>query len=687
MNQGEITLPFNYIPRDYQIPTLEALDNGIKRVVMVWHRRSGKEKTLINYTARAMDDRIGTYFYLFPTYAQAKKAIWDGKDREGFPFRSHFHAALVKNMNSTELKIEYKNGSIFQLVGTDNIDTLMSTNPIGCVFAEYSLQDPAAWEFIRPILLENGGWAAFDYTPRGKNHAYDLYEMARNNPDWFVSRLTVEDTKRPDGTPVITQAMIESERREGVSEEMIQQEYYCLRPDTRVLTAGLEWVAIDSLVDNRQDLIGVDELGSSNGGRRKLRRAKVTDAWRTIKDCYRIEFADGRSVVSSLEHPWLVQNIGPQKWVETRHLSVGDCVSNSGLKPWEADRSYEAGWLAGLYDGEGCVSRRTVSVAQLPGAVLDSAIGLLADKEFRTFSTMSKGCQSVWCSLHESIRLLGVIRPQRLLLKAESIWGGAYPFNGVPALRIVSISDVGASDVVGISTSTKTFIAEGLITHNCSFEGVMEGSYYGKQLDIAKKEGRIGRMPYDPALGVETWWDIGIGDATAIWFTQTIRNEIHVIDYLENSGEMMSFYAKELQLKPYIYIGHHGPHDLEVREWAQAGAEGEPKTRKQIAKALGIDFQLVPNLGIDDGIEAARAIMSRCYFDAEKCKRGLSALSSYHKAYNTKTKTFQSYPEHDWSSNGCDGFRYFAVGHKSVKLKLPKRSGDNSSSATTFMAN
>jgi hypothetical protein len=443
----EITLPYNFTPRSYQVPVLTALDDGKKRIIAVWHRRSGKEKTFINYTARAMDDRIGTYFYLFPTYAQAKKAIWDGKDREGFPFRSHFPAALVKSMNSTELKIEYHNGSIFQLCGTDNIDTLMSTNPIGVVFAEFSLQDPAAWEFIRPILLENDGWAAFDFTPRGKNHAFDLYEMARNNPDWFVSRLTVEDTKRPDGTPVITQAMIDSERREGVSEEMIQQEYYC------------------------------------------------------------------------------------------------------------------------------------------------------------------------------------------------------------------------------------------------AFEGVMEGSYYGKQLEQARKDGRIGRMPYDPALGVETWWDIGVGDATAIWFTQTIRNEIHVIDYLESSGEMMSYYAKELQKKPYVYTAPHGPHDLEVREWAQAGAEGEPKTRKQIAKALGIDFQLVPDISIDDGIEAGRAIMARCYFDAEKCKRGLSALASYHKAYNTKTKMFQSYPHHDWSSNGADAFRYFAVGHKSAKLVIPKKQRQNQPGGTSFMAN
>jgi phage terminase large subunit len=446
---GEVAvqLPFNFIPRDYQVPPMSALDAGIKRVILRWHRRAGKEKTLINYTAKRMQDRVGAYFYFFPTYAQAKKAIWDGKDADGFPFVNHFPDILVKSRNSTELKIEYLNGSIFQLIGTDNINLIMSTNPIGCVFAEFALQDPAAWEFIRPILLENGGWAAFDFTPRGKNHAFTLHQMAIGNDAWFVSTLTVRDTKRPDGTPVISEEAIESERREGVTEEMIQQEYYV------------------------------------------------------------------------------------------------------------------------------------------------------------------------------------------------------------------------------------------------SFEGVMEGAYYGKQLAAAENEGRIGNVPYDASIGVETWWDIGVGDSNAIWFTQSIAREIHVIDYLEASGELLSYYVKELQKKPYVYTAHHGPHDLEAREYAQGGQEGEPKTRRETAKSLGIDFRIVPNIAVDDGIDAARAIMGRCWFDRTKCARGLSALASYHKEWDPKAKMFRSYPEHNWASHGADGYRYFAVGHRTTTAKLPKKQGAGERSGTTFMAN
>lgn len=221
-----ISLPHNFTPRPYQLPVLRALDNGATRVVAVWHRRSGKEKTFLNYTAKSAFNRVGTYFYLFPTYKQAKKAIWDGMDRSGFPFLGHFPREIVRKRNEQELKLELVNGSIFQLIGSDNIDSVMSTNPVGCVFAEYSLQDPVAWDYMRPILRENGGWAIFDYTPRGKNHGFKLFELAKQlqaerDPHWFCERLTIDDTG------ALTKADINQERREGMSDDMIQQEFYC----------------------------------------------------------------------------------------------------------------------------------------------------------------------------------------------------------------------------------------------------------------------------------------------------------------------------------------------------------------------------------------------------------------------------------------------------------------------------
>ena len=397
---------------------LQALGSGKKRAVAIWHRRAGKEKTFINYVAKAMFQRVGTYFYIFPTYTQAKKVLWDGRDRDGFPFMAHFPREIVKKKNEAELRLEAVNGSAMQLIGSDNIDSVLGTNPVGCVFSEYALQDPSAWDYMRPILRENGGWAIFDYTPRGKNHGFSLYQMALANPeDWFAQVLTVHDTH------VISDAEIDKERREGMSEELIQQEYFC------------------------------------------------------------------------------------------------------------------------------------------------------------------------------------------------------------------------------------------------SFEGVQFGAYFGRQLKLAEDEGRIGRVPYEPQLGVETWWDLGIGDSTSIWFTQSVGREVRVIDFYENSGEGLPHYAKVLQQRPYIFTAHHAPHDIEVREL------GTGRSRLETAAALGIQFEVVPNISLEDGIEAGRSFLSRCYFDRVKCERGLNALASYHKEYDDKAKTWKTKPAHDWSSHAADAFRYLAVGHKSTRAK------------------
>ena len=140
-------------------------------------------------------DRIGVYYYFYPSYAQGRKALWDNVDASGFKFLDHIPKELIAGQpNQTEMKVYLKNGSLIQVVGSDNIDTVVGSNPVGCVFSEYPLQDPSGYNFVRPILRENGGWAVFTYTPRGKNHGFDLYEMARKNPEWYVEKLSINDT-------------------------------------------------------------------------------------------------------------------------------------------------------------------------------------------------------------------------------------------------------------------------------------------------------------------------------------------------------------------------------------------------------------------------------------------------------------------------------------------------------------
>ncbi len=428
-----VSLPYKFEPRQYQIPLFDAFQNkGLKRFITVWHRRAGKDKCYTNLLALAALQRVGTYYYFFPTYAQGKKIFWDGMDGSGFNFLDHFPKTLRAGQpNNTEMKIKLCNGSLVQVVGADNIDSIVGTNPVGCVFSEFALQDPKGWDFISPILLENGGWAAFNFTPRGKNHAWKLYQMSKGNPAWFSQLLTVEQTG------VLTPEQIQQERDAGKSEEFIAQEYYC------------------------------------------------------------------------------------------------------------------------------------------------------------------------------------------------------------------------------------------------SFESGMQGSYYGRELDRADEQGRIGAVPYDPRLLVETWWDLGIGDSTAIWFTQTHLNQVRVFDYLEATGEGLPYYARELNRKGYQYAAHHAPHDIGVREL------GSGRSRLETARELGIHFNVLPKLRIEDGIDAARAIFNRCWFDAVKCERGLEALAQYHKEFDDKRDEYKNRPYHDWSSHAADAFRYLAIGHRDAVLPQSRDRYARRSSTTT----
>tara|TARA_Y100000310_G_C20690805_1_gene822057 strand:- start:118 stop:1332 length:1215 start_codon:yes stop_codon:yes gene_type:complete len=170
-----------------------------------------------------MLERVGSYYYIFPTYKQGRNIIWDGADKAGFRFLDHFPAPLIKRKNSQEMVIELINGSIFKIVGSDNMDRIVGTNPIGCVYSEYSVSDPMSWDYIKPILDENGGWAIFNFTPRGKNHAYKLLNMARASDEWFVSTLTVTDT-RAIRTKVLSETKRELYARYG-DNSFYRQEY------------------------------------------------------------------------------------------------------------------------------------------------------------------------------------------------------------------------------------------------------------------------------------------------------------------------------------------------------------------------------------------------------------------------------------------------------------------------------
>ncbi len=191
----------------------------------------------------------------------------------------------------------------------------------------------------------------------------------------------------------------------------------------------------------------------------------------------------------------------------------------------------------------------------------------------------------------------------------------------------------------------------------CSFEAAIVGAYYAMEMKTAMQDNRITTVPYDPSVGVVTAWDLGIGDSTAIWFAQYVGQEIRVIDYYENSGVGLDHYAKELSNKNYHYMDHILPHDVQVKEL------GTGKSRLETLHNLGIqDVTIAPKLAIEDGIQAARSMLNRCWFDEEKCNRGIEALRQYRREFDEKNKTWRGKPLHDWTSHGADAWRYLAVG-------------------------
>jgi len=213
-----------YEPRSYQIPILEALAHqNYKRVLAIMPRRSGKDVTAFNYCIRECLKRPQIIYYIFPTYSQAKKVIWDSLTKDGHRFLDFIPTEVIDSMNASEMKIRFINGSLLQLLGSDNYDSLMGTNPSACVFSEYALQDPQAYLYLNPALTANAGWALFLSTPRGKNHLWDLMQIAQANPnDWFVYKLDITQTNH------IPLHEIERERAEGImSDDLIAQEYYC----------------------------------------------------------------------------------------------------------------------------------------------------------------------------------------------------------------------------------------------------------------------------------------------------------------------------------------------------------------------------------------------------------------------------------------------------------------------------
>lgn len=422
----EVELPNGWRPRGYQRPAWDALEKGKKRAFLAWHRRAGKDDVALHRAAVAAFERVGVYWHMLPEASQARKAVWEAVNPHSGMRRidEAFPLALREVTRENEMFIRFKNGATWQLVGSDNFNSLVGSPPIGIVFSEWALANPSAWAYLRPILAENGGWALFITTPRGKNHAATMYKAAEKDPAWFVQKLTA------DQTDVFSPETLATERAEMVreygqtfGEAQFQQEYFC------------------------------------------------------------------------------------------------------------------------------------------------------------------------------------------------------------------------------------------------SFESAIMGAYYASDMIAAENEKRITNVPWERGAQVTTAWDLGVGDSTAIWFAQQVGKEVRIIDFYEASGVGLDHYAKVLREKPYTYGEHLLPHDVEHKEMSTG------RTRKETLEGLGFAVTVVPKLGVDEGINAVRMLLPRCWFDEAKCATGIEALRQYRTEYDDRMKVFRPKPLHDWTSHAADALRYLAVGLQPVAKK------------------
>lgn len=225
-----VQIPNNWQPRHYQRNLWRYLESGGKRSVAVWHRRAGKDDVCLHWAACSAFERIGTYWHMLPEASQARKAVWEavnphtGKRRidEAFP------EEIRETTREQEMFIRFINGSTWQVLGSDNYNSLVGAPPVGVVFSEWALCNPDSWAYLRPILAENGGWAFFISTPRGENHCKTLLEIAQQSDWWFGELLTADDTG------VFTEEQLENERQELIAQygasrgqALFDQEYYC----------------------------------------------------------------------------------------------------------------------------------------------------------------------------------------------------------------------------------------------------------------------------------------------------------------------------------------------------------------------------------------------------------------------------------------------------------------------------
>lgn len=759
--QVNITLPYNYACRWYQIEMWEQFQKGIRRFVRVWHRRAGKDKDSWNFMIKEAAKKAGVYYYFFPHFSQGRKILWDGMDKTGFRFLNHIPIELIKGKpNSTEMKVRLQNDSLIQIIGTNNIDCYDDKTEVltrdGWKLFAYLCEDDEVATFEGGFLRFTKPSRKISFFYEGemisfKNASNDL--LVTPNHKFFTHskkggyKLKTYDQISIRNDRIPSNSVWEGEEKEEFEFPVIENEWETGK--------GRQYHKIWNRKLPTEDFVALLGIFLSEGSTyrdKKTYRITITQKKEETK----------KEIIDLLDRCGINYNINQNNIsFEDKQLCI--YFSQFGLSheryiPKDI-KNLSPKYLQILFDwmvkGGGSVQRKKTSYYSTSKRLVDDfqevAIKLgkngyvtikpqkkaiIADRivdNFRTLyvcyvstskwksfannkiSYLSKQNYSgnVYCVTVPS----GVIKVRRngmecwcgnsivgtnpigcvfseFSLQDPTAWtlirpilrenGGWAMFNFTPRganhakdladmargnpewhFQLLTVEDTKIISPAEIQKERDEGMSEDMIQQEfyCSFTLGVEGSYYAKYLQDARDEERIGNVPYDTQKQVCTAWDIGYGDSTAIIFYQVCGQEIHIIDYYENHGEGLSHYVKVLRDKPYIYSDHFAPHDIESHSFSSG------LSPKEVASELGIRFITLPTLKItlESGIEAVRGLFPRIWIDEGKCKQLIKCLENYRKEFDQLNQVYRSRPVHNYASHGADAARYLSL---AVKLHV-----------------
>ena len=707
-------------------------------------RRSGKDITALNYVIRQMWANPGVYYYIFPTYSQAKKVIWDSMTNDGKRILDYFPKELVIQMNSQEMKIRMtaKDGktSLFQLVGSDNVDcfddkteiltqngwklfkdlspqeTVATLNPDTSYFEWQQTTRKVEYDFEGDLLAIKNKSTDFSVTPnhrffvkstKGKykfreisdpsirhdtipstclykgNHVdtilgYNSYvfmkflgfflsegctfqnkkcnrvtisqikSCVREEIKLFLNEMGLNYCEHKSGFNIENKKLFEYCSQFGLCDKKfiptdilnLSKEHLSILFDYLMLGDGhrsgsrvVYYSTSKRLIDNVQEII--IKIGYS-GNIREIKQTPSFIRGRKIfpkKNLYsvRVRFSKFKRLTGSSQKPYIHKKhySGKVYCVSVPNQVIK--VRRNGSEMWSGNS------LMGT-NPRGCVFSEYA--LQDPIAYQYMRPILTANGGWALFISTPRGKSHLW-DLYQ--------------LAEKSPYWFSYKLT-VEDTKHIPMEKIEKEKEDGL-------MSEDMIQQEywCSFEMGIEGSYYNKYLDKCRLNGQIGDVPWESAFKVHTAWDIGVRDKTSIIFFQTIGQTVRIIDSYENSKHGIEHYAEVLSSKPYLYGTHIAPHDIRVREW------GSGITRFEKARQLGIQFTIADNLGISDGIEACRSLFSKLWIDETKCSDLINAIENYRQEYDARKKVYMPRPLHDWASDFCDSLRMLAI-------SLPKTS-------------